>query len=91
MTRKLPKTSMESLRDEQVYATYDLGASSALITAGFYLVSVDKTNLRKAQFIFRKETGIEKVIEDFWADRLDVRGRTFFDNVRHLKNRLYSD
>ena len=73
------------------YFTYDLGCSAALICAGFALVYLDKTNPRKVQFIFRRETGIEKVVDDYWADRLEVKARTFFDNTKMLKNRIYSE
>ncbi len=71
--------------------TYDLGCSSALVSSGFELVSLDKTNPKKVQFIFRREIGIEKVVDDYFADRLEVKARTFFDNVKMLKNRIYSE
>jgi len=79
------------LEGDEVFATYDLGCSSALTSAGFELVSLDKANPRKVQFIFRREVGIEKVVDDYWADRLEVKARTFFDNVKMLKNRIYSE
>jgi len=92
MTRKLQKDQQEETLDdhENYFYTFDLGCSTALISAGFELVSLDKTNVRKVQFIFRREIGIEKVVDDYWADRLKVKARTFFDNVKMLKNRLYS-
>ncbi len=71
--------------------TFDLGAAASLVTADFELVSLDKANPRKVQFIFRREIGIEKIVDDYWADRLEVRARAFFDNVKMLKNRIYSE
>ena len=71
--------------------TYDLGCSSAIISAGFELVSLDKSNPKKVQFIFHRELGIEKVVDDYFADKLEVKARTFFDNVKMLKNRIYSE
>jgi hypothetical protein len=97
MTGKLQSNS-EELQNVLAYdnpdaywATFDLGCSSALISAGFELVSLDKANPRKVQFIFRREVGIEKVVDDYWADRLEVKARAFFDNVKMLKNRIYSE
>ncbi len=81
----------QKLNTNDYYFTYDLGCSSALISAGFELVSLDKTNPRKVQFIFRREVGIEKVVDEYWADRLEVKARTFFDNIKMLKNRIYSE
>lgn len=71
--------------------TFDLGCSSALITAGFELASLDKSNPKKVRFAFRREVGIEKVVDDYWADRLEVKARSFFDNQKMLKNRIYSE
>ena len=81
----------QKLNTNDYYSTYDLGCSSALISAGFELVSLDKTSPRKVQFIFKREVGIEKVVDDYWADRLEVKARTFFDNIKMLKNRIYSE
>ncbi len=85
MTKKL------QIEDSNVFATFDLGCSSALISAGFELVSLDKANPRKVQFVFRREVGIEKVVGEYWADRLEVKARAFFDNTKMLKNRIYSE
>jgi hypothetical protein len=71
--------------------TFDLGAAASLITAGFQLVSLDKANPRKVQFIFRRATGIEKTVDDYWTDKLELRARSFFDNIKMMKNRLYSN
>ncbi|MEW6407784.1 MAG: DUF5659 domain-containing protein [Patescibacteria group bacterium] len=97
MTKPLKKGQPEEYQyiplDDQTnyFYTFDLGCSAALISAGFELVLLDKANPRKVQFIFRREVGIEKVVDDYWADRLEVKARAFFDNVKMLKNRIYSE
>ena len=74
-----------------VFTTYDLGVSTALLCAGFVLLSVDKENPRKALFIFQKDDGIEDVADRYFSDRLEVKARSFFDNLKALKNQLYSE
>lgn len=74
-----------------VFTTYDLGVSTALLCSGFVLLSVDKDNPRKALFIFQKEDGIEDVADRYFSDRLEVKARSFFDNLKALKNQLYSE
>jgi len=74
-----------------MWGTYDLGVSASLITLGFALVEVDKTNPRKAQFIFQRADHIEDAVRDYWSDRLQLNPRTLLDNLKLLKNRLYSD
>ena len=97
MTKPLKRGQPEEYQyiplDDQTnyFYTFDLGCSAALISAGFELVSLDKASPRKVQFIFRREVGIEKVVDDYWADRLEVKARAFFDNVKMLKNRIYSE
>jgi hypothetical protein len=74
-----------------VFTTYDLGVSTALLCAGFQLLSVDKENVRKALFIFKKDDGIEDVADRYFSNRLEVKARSFFDNLKALKNQLYSE
>lgn len=79
------------INQQDFITTYDLGISSALLSANFELISMDKTNPKKVQFIFRRETGIEKVVDDYFADKLKIKARTFFDNIKAIKNKMYSN
>lgn len=69
----------------------DLGCAAALQTAGFELLALDRENPHKVKFVFRREADIEKVADDFWSDRLEQKSRSFWDNIKNLKNRLYSE
>lgn len=73
------------------FYTFDLGLSAALISVGFSLVSLDRANLRKTHFVFRRGDGIDEAIDAYWADRLEVKSRAYFDALKMLKNRLYSE
>ncbi len=73
-----------------VWTTYDIGVSTALLCAGFELLSVEKSNPRKALFLFRKKIGIEETVDRYFGDRLEVKARSFFDHLKALKNKLYS-
>ena len=93
----MSKKSIKNQEDETLnnyinhFYTFDLGCAAALISAGFELISLEKTNPRKVQFILCREVGIEKVVDNYWADRLEVKARAFFDNIKMLKNRIYSE
>ncbi len=81
-----------SLKDPAyVFTTYDIGTSTALLCAGFELLSVDKENPRKALFIFKREDGIENISTKYFSDKLEVKARSFFDHLKALKNKLYSE
>ena len=75
----------------EVFAVSDLGCAAALATADFELLALDRENPRKIKFVFRREAGIEKVADDFWSDRLEQKSRSFWDNIKNFKNRLYSN
>lgn len=73
-----------------VFTTYDLGVSTALLCAGYELWSIDKQNKQKALFIFKKADGIEKTADQYFSDRLSVKARSYFDQLKAIKNKLYS-
>lgn len=75
---------------ESYFSTFDLGCVSALVSLHFELISINKQNPRKAQFIFLSTTELEKAVNEYFSDRLLVNPRTYFDNIKMLKNRLYS-
>ena len=75
-----------------VWTTYDMNCSVALLCAGFELIGIDKNkDPKKALFIFKKDEGIEAVIDLYWSDHLEVKARTFADTLKAIKNRLYSE
>jgi hypothetical protein len=90
MTKKL-QTNKDTEDFTNPLYTFDLGVAASLVTAGFEVVILDKVNPRKVQFVFRRATGIEKVMDDYWTDKLKVKARSFFDNIKMLKNRIYSE
>jgi hypothetical protein len=96
MKKRLQNNQFEELQyipleNEKIMAVTDLGCAAALITADFSLLTLDRANSRKVRFIFRRVAGIEKAADDFWSDRLEQKSRSFWDNIKNLKNRLYSD
>lgn len=76
--------------DTNFFTTYDLGATAALICSGYELMAVDKRNPSKALFVFRWDDGINETVDDYWADRLEVKARRYFDSLKAVKNKLYS-
>lgn len=54
---------------KDTFLTFDLGLASALATLGYELWEIDKANPRKAQFIFKRDEGIDKAVNDYWNNR----------------------
>lgn len=83
--------SITAIPVNNLFSTYDLGLSSALVTAGFPLDHLDKSDLRKVQFVFLRAEGMDEVIEAYWNHHLPVDASTYFNTVKMLKNRIYSE
>ena len=75
---------------KEYFQTADLGLATALCCIGYELITLDKQDKRKVSFIFKRKLGIDKDSNDYWADYIEVKARTYFDNLRTLKNRIYS-
>lgn len=74
-----------------VWTTYDLGVSTALLCAGFELLALNRRNPRKVLFIFCREENIDETANAYFADQLKLNARAYFDQLKALKNRLYSE
>lgn len=72
------------------FSTFDLGCSATLISVGFELMSLDKSNPRKVLFVFKNQVGIDEIVNDYFSGKLQVSARALFDNIKMLKNRIYS-
>ncbi len=78
-------------KPKKVWTTYDLGVAAALLCLGYELYSLDRANPRRVLFIFRHSEKIDDTANAYIADRLELNARAFFDQLKALKNRLYSE
>lgn len=78
-------------RTEQIsYITnFDLGLTAALILVGYPLLRLDKTNIKKVQFILASKDGIDEAIQNYFANNLQVDAQSYFNTIKMLKNRIY--
>jgi len=64
----------------------DLGLAAFLISYGFEIVSLDRANLKRVNFVFLESGRLSQKISTYW----ESPERMYFDNLKSLKNRLYS-
>jgi len=76
--------------DEAAIKIHDLGLAAALVSCGFKLHATDRDQNGRLYFIFRQTDEQTKDIDAYWADTLVVKARTYSDNVKMLKSRIYS-
>ena len=64
----------------------------ALVTAisiFFPIIDIDKQNPRKVLFKFSRNKKLETFIDRYWKKELLVEPRSYFDNLKALKARIY--
>ncbi len=75
---------------EKVYTTSDLALASALVSLGFELLKLDRTNSKRVVFVFEADNYIQSDVEAFWNSKLRVDPIEYSDAQKYLKNRIYA-
>jgi hypothetical protein len=79
---------MKTIHETDFYRTSDL-ACAAAVSLFVQLDSIDKTDRRRAFFIFERNSELDGLLEAFWKGTLQVEPRAYFDQIKSLKTRLY--
>ena len=87
----MTNNEIEYIESAQSYSSHDIGLTAALLSSGYEMLAMDKTDRARARFVLRRTPGIDSSINDYWGGKLSVDARTFFDTLKMLKNRLYSE
>lgn len=76
--------------DDENLESHDLALVAALAEYGYSPIQLDRSNSRRVAFIFEHSDELKRLIDNYWLDQLEVNPRTYFDSLKHLKTRLYS-
>jgi hypothetical protein len=84
-------TKSETSDAKNTYHTSDLSLAGVLFL--FYtLNAIEKQpDCRKASFLFERDEHLDQLIEGFWRGELKVDPRKYFEALRIIKARLYSN
>ncbi len=77
--------------NKNYFKTSDLSLCAALCYFGYTVEAIDKTNHSKVDFIIKRDKKLDDTIKAFWAHELKVEPMAFFNFVKELKNRIYSN
>lgn len=72
------------------YKTSDLSLATAL-SLYCSITDIAKQNPRKAEFIFERNPELDDLLNRYWKKELLVEPRTYFDQLKSLKARLYAN
>ena len=82
--------TLKILNEEKIYKTADL-ALATVISLWHPIEAINKQNPRKAQFIFKRESELDNLVENYWQGKLKVEPKAYFNALRTLKARLYGE
>jgi hypothetical protein len=80
--------TIKILKENDFYRTSDL-ALATTISLFYPIEAIDKQNPQKAYFVFKREEGLDELIEKYWKGELRIEPKTFFSQLRVIKARLY--
>jgi hypothetical protein len=79
----------DNLNITNFFYTHDLGLATA-ISLFYPLELIDRTqNPTKAQFVFKREEGLDKIVEAYWRGQLSGNLLAYFNQLKIVKSRLY--
>lgn len=70
------------------YSTRDLALAAAL-SIWFPIEEIDKTNPKRAEFLFERCSSLDQILETYWRRELKVEPQAYFHQLKIIKSRLY--
>lgn len=80
----------DNVNTTEQYQTADIGSATALVSAGYSLASLNKTNPRRALFVFENSSDLQSTLKEYWSGSLSVDAKTYFETQKWLKSRIYN-
>lgn len=71
--------------------THDLGLAAALVSCGFKLCTTNRDRNGRVYFAFKQVEYLAEAINEYWANTLNVPARSYSDNIKMLKSRIYAE
>ena len=78
------------INQENKYRTQDL-ALSAFLNLYFTILSLEKLDQFKFQFVFEDSISLQKEIDSFYNNTGKVNPKDYFNSIKNLKSRFYSE
>lgn len=77
-------------KEEHFYKTSSLPIACVLSLL-FTLRSIDRSNPKRALFVFDLSPELELTLTSYWEGSLKVEPQVFFNQLKVLKSRLYGE
>lgn len=71
------------------YKTSDL-ALAATLSLFHSIESVDRADLQRVVFVFKRSQELDKLVEDYWSGSLKIEPQKYFTQLKNIKTRIYA-
>jgi hypothetical protein len=82
-----PTNDHDASSKNKKFFTADLALATA-ISLSYPLEAIDRGS-RKAQFIFKRDAGLDDLILSYWRKEIKIEPQSYYDALRVIKGRLY--
>lgn len=93
-TKNPKEVLLVSKLENKEWSTYDLGLACTLAVLGLPIKRIDADpngNTKKRVFVFEDSEELQENTQKYWNRMLRIDAQTYFDQLKNIKNRLYSD
>lgn len=82
--------TQENLKLKDFYQSSDL-ALVCTLSLFYPIEAIDRTNPRKATFLFKRDEQLDELLESYWRRELKVEPQAYFSQLKAVKARLYAE
>ncbi len=79
------------LNEDNIFLTHELALVAALVAWNYPIVGLQKGEDRKVTFSFPNSPQLQEAIQAFWSNTKAVLPIRYFDALRMIKSRIYSE
>jgi hypothetical protein len=69
----------------------DLSLAATLVSCGFEVRETTRDTSGRVHFVFTQSDELDRAVNSYWSDTLNVKARKFSDNIKMLKSRIYGE
>jgi len=78
------------INNTSFYKTSDL-ALVALLSLSFPIKEIDSSDTKRVSFIFESSNALNEQIQAYWLKMLRVEPQEYFNQLKNIKTRIYSN
>lgn len=84
-------TQIITSKQDELIVLNDLGLIGGIVNNGIPIEDLDRSHTRKIGFVFKNSIKLREIIKDYWSGNLFVNARTYFDDIKMIKNMIHSN